>query len=146
MKKAFAALLALAAVAAHASGLEALENFVKTARSGRAEFTQTVTSPGKNGQVRTKTSTGTFEFQRPDRFRFAYRKPFEQVIVADGKIVSRELLSEAINRGGGDGDPRSVDALVSRLRRKLVAHDEGAELIVTAAGFGYRLGCAVQAV
>jgi DNA-binding response OmpR family regulator len=70
----------------------------------------------------------------------------ERLIVADGKIVSRELLSEAINRGGGDGDPRSADALVSRLRRKLVAHDEGAELIVTAAGFGYRLGCAVQAV
>lgn len=87
MKKAFAFVLALAAVAAHASGLEALENFVRTAKSGRADFTQTVTSPAKDGQVRTKTSTGTFEFQRPNRFRFAYRKPFEQVIVADGKTL-----------------------------------------------------------
>jgi outer membrane lipoprotein carrier protein len=87
MKKAFAFVFALAAVAAHASGIDALENFVRTAKSGRAEFTQTVTSPAKDGQVRTKTSTGTFEFQRPNRFRFAYRKPFEQVIVADGKTL-----------------------------------------------------------
>lgn len=87
MKKAFALLLALAAFAAQAGGLEALENFVHTAKSGRADFTQTVTSPAKDGQVRTKTSTGTFEFQRPNRFRFAYRKPFEQVIVADGKTL-----------------------------------------------------------
>ena len=46
MKKTFA-LLAFAAAAswAHAAGLDALENFVKTARSGKAEFTQVVTSP-----------------------------------------------------------------------------------------------------
>ena len=87
MKKLFALAIAFCAVAAQAAGLEALENFVKTAKTGRADFTQTVTSPAKDGQVRTKTSTGTFEFARPNRFRFAYRKPFEQVIVADGKTL-----------------------------------------------------------
>lgn len=87
MKKIIALAIAFFAVAAQAGGIEALENFVKTAKSGRAEFTQTVTSPAKDGQVRTKTSTGTFEFARPNRFRFAYRKPFEQVIVADGKTL-----------------------------------------------------------
>ena len=80
------ALSALACVA-QAGGLEALENFVKSTKSGRAEFTQVVTSPGKDGQVRTKTSTGTFEFARPNRFRFAYTKPFQQTIVADGKTL-----------------------------------------------------------
>ena len=30
---------------------------------------------------------GTFEFQRPNQFRFAYAKPAEQLIVADGKEV-----------------------------------------------------------
>jgi two-component system torCAD operon response regulator TorR len=55
---------------------------------------------------------------------------------ADGKIVSRDLLSEAVSRG--EGDLRSVDALVSRLRRKLASPD-GAALIATAPGFGYRL-------
>lgn len=60
---------------------------------------------------------------------------------AGGKIVSREALSEAVSRG--EGDLRSVDALVSRLRRKLPAPAEG-QLIVTAPGFGYRLDVPVR--
>jgi outer membrane lipoprotein carrier protein len=81
------ALVACAALA-HASGIDALENFVKTAKSGRADFTQVVTGPAREGQAaRTKTSTGTFEFIRPNRFRFNYRKPFEQTIVADGQTL-----------------------------------------------------------
>jgi outer membrane lipoprotein carrier protein len=89
MKKLFAgALLAVAAAGAWAGGMESLEAFVKTARSGRAEFTQTVTSPPKEGQVsREKVSTGTFEFQRPGKFRFDYKKPFVQNIVADGETL-----------------------------------------------------------
>lgn len=89
MKKTFvAALLAAGALAAHAGPIESLENFIKTAKSGKAEFSQTVTGPAREGQAaRTKTSTGTFEFQRPDRFRFVYRKPFEQTIVADGQTL-----------------------------------------------------------
>jgi outer membrane lipoprotein carrier protein len=89
MKKLFAtlALTALAA-AAHAGGMESLENFIRSAKSGRAEFTQVITAPAKEGQAaRTKTSSGTFEFQRPNRFRFEYRKPFEQSIVADGQTL-----------------------------------------------------------
>jgi len=82
--------LALAGLAfsAQADGLQSLENFVKSARSGRADFTQVVTAPAREGQAeRSKTSTGTFEFTRPDRFRFHYQKPFEQTIVADGKTL-----------------------------------------------------------
>lgn len=72
-----------------AAGLESLEAFVKTVKSGRAEFTQTVTAPPRDGQpARAKTSTGTFEFQRPGKFKFDYRKPFAQSIVADGKTLS----------------------------------------------------------
>ena len=71
-----------------AGGMDSLENFVKSAKSGRADFTQVVTAPGKNGEApRTKTSSGTFEFSRPHRFRFNYRKPFEQSIVADGQTL-----------------------------------------------------------
>ena len=56
---------------------------------------------------------------------------------AEGRIVSRELLSEAVNRvqHGEQADIRSVDALVSRIRRKLNAP----RLIVTVPNFGYRL-------
>ncbi len=81
-------LLTACAFVARASGLDSLENFVKTAHTGRAEFTQVVTAPARNGQApRTKTSAGSFEFARPDRFRFDYRKPFEQTIVADGQTL-----------------------------------------------------------
>jgi outer membrane lipoprotein carrier protein len=82
------ALIAAAAQSAWADGLSSLEAFMKGAQAGRADFTQTVTSPPKDGQAaRTKTSSGTFEFQRPGRFRFAYSKPFAQTIVADGKTL-----------------------------------------------------------
>ena len=57
-------------------------------QSGRADFTQVVTAPAKDGKAaRSKTSSGTFEFQRPGRFKFVYQKPFEQTIVADGKTL-----------------------------------------------------------
>lgn len=80
--------LSALAVAAHAGAMESLENFIRTAKTGRADFTQVITAPPKDGQAaRTRTSSGTFEFQRPNRFRFEYRKPFEQSIVADGQTL-----------------------------------------------------------
>ena len=79
---------ALACVPGWAGGLDSLERFVKSTQSGQADFTQVVTSPGKDGQPpRTKTQSGSFEFKRPGKFRFVYRKPFEQTIVADGKTL-----------------------------------------------------------
>lgn len=89
MKKFIALGLLLAcAWSAQAAGLDSLENFVKSAKSGRAEFTQVVTAPARQGQAaRSKTSSGSFEFVRPRRFRFIYKKPFEQTIVADGQTL-----------------------------------------------------------
>jgi outer membrane lipoprotein carrier protein len=89
MKKLFASFaVSLLAFGAQASGIDSLENFVKSVKSGRAEFTQVVTPPAREGQAtRSKTSSGTFEFIRPNRFRFNYRKPFEQTIVADGQTL-----------------------------------------------------------
>jgi outer membrane lipoprotein carrier protein len=82
-----AALLALS-LAARANGLDSLEDFIRSTKSGRAEFTQVVTAPAREGQAaRSKTSSGTFEFARPNRFRFDYRKPFAQTIVADGQTL-----------------------------------------------------------
>ncbi len=69
---------------AYADALDALKAFVRDAKTGQANFTQTVTSPDG---LKKKTSSGNFEFARPNRFRFAYTKPFEQAIVADGQKV-----------------------------------------------------------
>lgn len=83
-----AACLSAPVLTVQAGGLESLEAFVKTARTGRADFTQVVTSPAKDGQTpRVKTSSGTFEFSRPGQFKFVYKKPFEQSIVADGTTL-----------------------------------------------------------
>lgn len=88
MKKILTAALAACAFAAHASSLDTLETFLKTVKSGRAAFTQVVTSPARDGQPpKTRNSSGTFEFVRPNKFRFDYKKPFEQVIVADGQNI-----------------------------------------------------------
>jgi outer membrane lipoprotein carrier protein len=88
VKRLLGAWLAMAALSASATGLESLEAFIKTARSGRADFVQVVTAPAKDAEApRSKTSSGSFEFSRPNRFKFIYRKPFEQSIVADGQTL-----------------------------------------------------------
>ena len=76
--------LSLWAGAVQADPLETLREFTRDAKTGRASFTQTVSAPDG---LKKKTSSGSFEFARPDRFRFSYSKPFEQQIVADGQKV-----------------------------------------------------------
>ena len=104
------------------NGLNSLETFVKTTQSGRANFTQVVTSPAKEGQTaKSKTSAGTFEFLRPNRFKFVYKKPFEQSIVADGQTlwlydadlnqVTSRKLAQVLN-----GTPAAVIAAAADLK------------------------------
>lgn len=78
------AALLLAAAAAQADALDTLRGFVADVKTGRAAFTQTVTSPDG---AKKKSSTGSFEFSRPNRFRFDYTKPYAQQIVSDGDKV-----------------------------------------------------------
>ena len=81
-----AALLLAQCWAAHAQGVELLGLFMKQVSSGRASFTQVVTSPAKAGQPpRQKTSSGALDFHRPGQFRFVYKKPFAQTLLADGQ-------------------------------------------------------------
>ena len=89
MKKIFATIfIAASAQLASADALKTLDSFLQGTHTGQADFTQVVTAPAKEGQTaRSKTSSGTFEFQRPGRFKFVYQKPFEQTIVADGQTL-----------------------------------------------------------
>ena len=84
MIRALGLVLALSAAGVRADAVDALRDFTRDARSGRAAFTQTVTSPDG---AKKKVSSGQFEFARPNRFRFAYTKPYEQLIVGDGREV-----------------------------------------------------------
>jgi outer membrane lipoprotein carrier protein len=87
-KQGFIGLLCCMVLSAQADGLGALAAFLKNTQVGRAEFTQIVTAPVQEGRKpKSKTSTGVFEFQRPSHFRFDYKKPFEQTLVADGHTL-----------------------------------------------------------
>src|SRR5450631_1515554 len=88
---AIAVAFSLFATAAAPSGIAQLRAFVDGARTGKATFRQVVT--GKSGRV-PQTSSGTFAFARPGKFRWNYDKPYAQLLVGDGDklwIYDRDL-------------------------------------------------------
>ncbi len=74
---------ALAApLAAQADAVEKLKIYVATVHTAQANFIQEVLdSKGKRLQV----SSGTMQFSRPGKFRWEYQKPYEEIMVGDGK-------------------------------------------------------------
>lgn len=79
-----AAVLAGLAQTSLAAGVGLIKSFVSEVRAAKTEFVQTVIdSSGKP----VAQSTGTFLFERPGKFRWTYTKPYEQLIVGDGRKV-----------------------------------------------------------
>ena len=67
--------------AAYASATDKLKNFIAATHSAQANFTQQVLDKsGKNLQ----SASGIMQFVRPGKFRWSYKKPYEQLIVGDG--------------------------------------------------------------
>lgn len=64
-----------------------------------------------------------------------------------GRVLSRDQLLDLTRGREGDGFDRSIDVLISRLRRKLAgkARDKGAQLIKTVRNGGYQLAAKVDA-
>lgn len=82
MKYIFAVLLlSVVPVSAQAGAVEKLKAFIASTHSAQANFTQVVLD--QNGK-RIQSASGTMQFVRPGRFRWTYRKPYEQLIVGDG--------------------------------------------------------------
>lgn len=67
-----------------AAATESLKNFIKETRTVRANFSQTLYD--KNART-LQESKGTMLFERPEKFRWTYEKPYEQLIVGDGTQV-----------------------------------------------------------
>ncbi len=67
-----------------ATGAALLSLWVKGTRSARADFTQTVVD--EKGKA-SSPSAGSFEFERPGKFRWIYTKPYHQDIVSDGQTI-----------------------------------------------------------
>ena len=110
IRNALFAAVALSCASAFATATDELRDFVKTVKSGKSTFTQTVTAP--NGKQ--KVSNGSFEFSRPNRFRFVYEKPYAQTVVGDGTKVwiFDPDLNQASSRKTGDALANTPAALI----------------------------------
>lgn len=69
--------------AAAAGAIDQLHAFAGNTQAARGSFSQV--TRGASGQAAQAAQSGTFSFQRPGRFRWDVAKPYEQLIVSDGK-------------------------------------------------------------
>lgn len=60
------------------------------------------------------------------------------------RVLSRDAIGDLTHKDNWEGFDRSIDTLVSRLRRKLCAHGDAAALIQTVRGEGYVLAAEVK--
>jgi len=76
--------LLLAPTLASADALGRFREYLRETQAARTEFEQKVYD---RNQRLVQASGGTFAFQRPGRFRWQIRVPYEQLIVGDGERV-----------------------------------------------------------
>ena len=130
------AALALAACAippAAAGGIDELAAFVEGAKNGRAIFRQTVLARGARAE---QTSSGTFAYARPGKFRWSYEKPYEQLVVGDGAkvwVYDRDLNQVIV---------RPLDAALGATPAALLAGDNALERNFTLVDAGEAEGLA----
>ena len=71
--------------------------------------------------MKSQTTSGTFAFRRPGKFRWAYDKPFDQLIVGDGErvwVYDRDLNQVMV---------RKLDAALGATPAALLAGDNALE-------------------
>jgi outer membrane lipoprotein carrier protein len=72
------------AAAAHAGGMDRLNEFMSATLAATGEFEQRIYNRDRK---LVQESRGILAFQRPGRFRWEYSKPYPQLIVGDGQRV-----------------------------------------------------------
>ena len=110
--------LSLYTAAAAASGLDQLHAFLEGTRSAQGAFKQVVVN--RDGRT-TQSTSGTFAFARPGKFRWTYDKPFDQLIVGDGEkvwVYDRDLNQVIV---------RKLDAALGATPAALLAGDNALE-------------------
>ncbi len=93
-----------------ADGIAMLKDYLKGLNSLSAEFRQiTMTSGGAS----TLEASGTFYLMRPGRFRWEYRTPSEQLIVADGtRVYVHDLELEQVTH---QSEKKALDGTPAQL-------------------------------
>lgn len=91
MKKSLAigCIFALLTSVCFASAIEQFKQFLHQTQSAKGEFAQVqVLQKEDKKQMRLgKTSSGTFVFLKPGKFIWTYKKPYEQILQSDGKML-----------------------------------------------------------
>lgn len=110
-----------------ASAEEELRRFVETVRSLQGRFVQTQTD--EHGEI-VSSGAGTVAIARPGRFRWAYERPYEQLMVCDGQRiwVYEPDLAQATVRPAAEtlaGTPAELLAQDAKLSERFVIEDRG---------------------
>ena len=101
-----------------ASGLDQLHAFLEGTQTAQGSFKQVVVNKDRRT---TQSTSGTFAFARPGKFRWTYEKPFDQLIVGDGEkvwIYDRDLNQVIV---------RKLDAALGSTPAALLAGDNALE-------------------
>lgn len=104
---ALSCLLAVVALAlpllASASALDQFKSFVASTKAAKGEFTQRQVKMLDGSAKISTPSTGTFLFARPGKFIWLYKKPYEQLLQADGEklyIFDKDLNQVTVRKLG----------------------------------------------
>ena len=98
------------ACSAQAADVETLKSYLRATTAASARFTQVVFD---RNQRKLQETSGSMQFERPGRIRWAYEKPYEQLIVGDGAKLwvydkdLRQVTVRAITRAIG-GSPAEL--------------------------------------
>ena len=108
------AVLLSAPLLVSASALEQFKAFVAGTKSARGEFVQRQVRE-EGGKLRVSNeASGSFVFSRPGKFIWAYKKPYEQILQADGETVyvHDKDLNQVIVRALGNAIGSSPAAIL----------------------------------
>jgi len=125
---ALAALVALdAALPAHASGIDRLNQFMASTVTATGAFEQRVVNRDRK---LVQESRGTLAFARPGKFRWTYSKPYPQVIVGDGArvwVYDEDLNQVTVRKLGQalGATPAALLAGSNEALKAFVLKDEG---------------------
>ncbi len=112
---------------AQADAVDELRAFLAQTKTARGEFTQQVT---RGTAQAAPPSSGTFTFERPGKFRWTYRRPYEQVLVADGErlfLYDKDLNQVTVKKIAAalPASPASILFGGNEFERDFVVRDDG---------------------
>ncbi len=112
--KIVAPLLLCLPLLASAAALEQFKTFVANTKAARGDFVQRMVKE-EGGKLRTSNeASGSFVFARPGKFIWTYKKPYEQLLQADGEklYIHDKDLNQVTVRKLGDAIGSSPAAIL----------------------------------